>query len=146
MSVTGVSLRGCSPCFRWMNTGMHEAAGSILSKFIGREGIFYHSWPILGILGIGAVAKTYWRLVSELPTRTRRLLILSAFILVGGAIGVEVVQGYYAYQYGLANAGYELIAYLEELMELSGMALFLYTFISQLEIELAGKDLVLSIK
>jgi hypothetical protein len=125
---------------------LHEAAGAILRDFFDLTGVFYYAWPILGAIGIGFVTIFYWRFVAALPLRTRQLFILSTLVIVGGAMGVEIIQGYYTYLQGPANLGYELIAYLEESLELSGMALFIYTFVSHLEIVLAGQSISLFVK
>jgi hypothetical protein len=124
----------------------HETAGGLMTTLLGLNKAFSFSWLILGAIGITLVGIIYWPFVGALPPRTRQLFILSAIVIVGGAMGVELVQRYYQLVYGQANWGYEFIAYLEEALELSGMGLFFYTFVSQLEIVLVNSKATIVIK
>jgi hypothetical protein len=110
--------------------GFHEAAGGIFGDLIKLRG--FYAWPILGVIGIGSLIVIYWRLVAALPLHIRRLFALAAVVLVGGAVGFEVIQGFFRTMFGDASGVVELITYIEEGLEFSGMVIFFYTFVAYL--------------
>jgi hypothetical protein len=124
--------------------GIHEAAGGMFGGLINLRGSY--AWPILGAIGIGSLVIIYWRFVAALPVRIRWLCVWAAAVLVGGAMGVEVIQGLYKTMFGAASGWVELISYVEEGLELSGMVLFFYAFIIYLETILAGEGILFSFK
>jgi hypothetical protein len=125
---------------------IRETVGTLLGTFFRLTDIFYFSWPVLGLLGVTVISIVYWRFVAELPPRTRQLFILSVIVIVSGAMGVEIVRHYYKLIYGQANWGYEFIEYVEKALELSGMGLFFYTFVLQLETILVNNRVTIFIK
>ncbi len=78
----------------------------------------------MAILAVLAVIyfKFWWRL----PSRTRTLFLVSAAIYVGGAIGVEMLGGWYFAQYFI-DYTYSMLVLVEETMEIIGSSLFIYT-------------------
>jgi hypothetical protein len=121
---------------------IHENAGVYLGQYINLPG---KSWLVLGVVVVGLVAVLYWRFVGVLPPQTRTLLFLSAAVYLTGAMGFEVVETYYTGAYGLANAGYELLTYLEETLEMIGVALLFYTLVFYLEHYLGRGTITMSV-
>ena len=86
--------------------------------------IFYFTWVIPAILLIVLLALVYLKFIIDLPGKTRWSFLLSAAIYLGGAVGAELVGGYYAGKFGTDNLGFSLMASGEEILEMSGVILF----------------------
>jgi hypothetical protein len=54
---------------------------------------------------------------------------LAAVLYIGGAVGFELVGGYYAELHGEKNLTFNLIATVEETLEMTGIVLFNYALL-----------------
>jgi hypothetical protein len=122
----------------------HELLGPHSNSHMQPDGllyyVMYYGWVIpYGLLAI-AVAATYLRFLMHLPTRIRRLMILSALIYIGGAAGLEMYGGYLEARGAIlearfgpdrvrANLPYLTEVFFEEGMEMFGITLFIYTLL-----------------
>ena len=96
------------------------------------RGPLYFAWviPAMGFLAFMAFA--YFRFVFDLPPRSRWLFVIAGAVYVGGAVGMEMVGSTYAAAYGY-DFMYGALATFEEVLEMSGMVLFLYGLMDHLE-------------
>jgi hypothetical protein len=83
----------------------------------------------------------YIPFLVHLPASTRRRFITAAVVYVGGALGVEAVSGWRAERMGMNNMTHSLIATVEEVMEMSGVAMFIVGLIRHLAEERAVIEL-----
>lgn len=83
----------------------------------------------------------YLRFVFHLRAAYRLLLLVSAGMYLGGAIGMEIIGRGYARDHGIDNFPYEMLANVEELLEMLGIVLFIYALQSYLS-RMAAGDLV----
>lgn len=125
---------------------VHEALGGYLHNWFDLGGIFNYSWPILGIVFIGCLSVAYFRFFLDLPPRFRNLLIVAAVIYVSGAMGMEVLEGYYAYLYGPEHLAFEVMIYIEEVMEMAGVAIFIVALYWHLRYWLKDRPLELTLQ
>jgi hypothetical protein len=117
--------------------GIHEEALDFLIPLLGVENIlirllgieFLHFWVVPASFIMLALLGMYWRFLRDLPSGARRLVLLSAAIYLGGALGIETIGGLYATQFGKDNLKYQLIANAEELAEMLGMVVFAGTLL-----------------
>jgi hypothetical protein len=110
---------------------LHELTIDPLRSLLQGSGLFYFTWVVLGALFFLIFAISYFKFLYSLPPKTRILLMLSAGIFVTGAIGVEMIGGWYAEIFGLqADLIYALIATTEEALEMLGVLTLLYTLLS----------------
>lgn len=65
----------------------------------------------------------------RLPARTAFLFVVSGAVYVGGAIGFELIGGYYAKANGVENLTYSMISTVEESLEMSGVIVFIYALL-----------------
>ena len=109
---------------------IHERFNTLsrLGGPLGSPGIFYYSWVLVAFPLLGILALFYSRFLLHLPARTRTLFLLSAFLYVGGAVGMEMVGGLTILADGW-NVRYELATVVEEMLELSGVSLFIYALL-----------------
>jgi hypothetical protein len=80
--------------------------------------------PALAVTSIAALA--FLRFLAALPQDTRRWFLIAAALLVGGAVGVEIVNGWISYLSDHETALYVLTSSTEETMEVMGEITFLY--------------------
>lgn len=126
---------------------IHEQANAI-RDVIGAGGVLYYPWVLFGGALVLILAITYFGFLRALPSRTRSLFILAAVLFVGGALGLELSQAYYADSLGdqyTSWSGRVLLTHLEETMELAGVVVFIYAlldyvrrYIGPLRLDLAG--------
>lgn len=95
-------------------------------------GVFHYSWVIPGFIFVALVGLTYLRFVICLDEEIRRLFILAATLYLGGALGTEMVRGWYASNFGVMSLAYPLITALEESLEMLGLGVFVRALLTQL--------------
>lgn len=71
-----------------------------------------------------------FKFLKQLPRKTSFLFILSGFIFLFGAIGIEIIGGRYVEFYGDQTSFYSFIFTIEEVLEMSGIATFIYSILS----------------
>lgn len=87
--------------------------------------IFYYAWVLVGLAFVVLLGLFFMRFLLALPKTTRNIFILSGGLFVGGAVGMEMISGYYAYEYSTRNLTYSLLANIEETLEMFGLTLFI---------------------
>ncbi len=115
---------------------IHEKFNKITQKVSGNTtGIFYLAWVIpFGVLVL-VFAVSYLQFWWRLPGRFRRLFAVSGLTYVGGALGVEIVEGLYMQQYG-QDLFFQLLITLEETMEMLGIIVFIFALLDYIYTQL----------
>ena len=109
---------------------LHELTITPLREALGiSAGWLYFAWVIPAATAVIIVALVYRPFLRALPAPTRRGLIAGALLLVGGALGVETVGGWYRSTRG-DDFTYALITALEEVLEMEGAVVLLATLIA----------------
>lgn len=111
---------------------VHEGLATPVRNLLNTGGIFYYAWVIPAILFLTAFAAIYLRFVLNLPEPFRRLFVLAALLYVGGALGMEMVGSWLADTRGVETLTYQTVATIEEIGEMSGIAVFLYGLLNYL--------------
>ena len=76
------------------------------------------------------------RFIFSLPPQTRNLMILSAVIFVGSAMGVEIVHDFLkVINGGIENMYLEFLICLEEIGEMTGTIIFIYTLLTYIAVK-----------
>lgn len=100
-------------------------------------GFLYNAWIIPAALIVLIIGLMYLRFILHLPRNTQRLFLIAGFLYIGAVFGAEAIGGYYYsetvrpqdIQYDVA---YLLITNMEELLEMSGLTIFLYGLIQHI--------------
>ena len=109
---------------------VHERVNMFLDDHFQTTGFFYYDWVIPGSLFVIAVGLAYSRFLQHLPRPTRRQFLLAGALYVGGALGMEMVSGFYIDSYGLDNrAVLAVLNGIEEAAEMFGLVAFLYALL-----------------
>lgn len=104
---------------------LHERLIRPLQETFGFSGLLTNAWvlvalPLVAILGLVLIP-----FLRNLPAHTRNLFMLSGAIYVGGAAGVELISGLMKSQYGMDDIRFAFSTFVEETLELGGLALFM---------------------
>ncbi|BAN01751.1 hypothetical protein YM304_14370 [Ilumatobacter coccineus YM16-304] len=99
-----------------------------------RTGVLYYQWVVVGIAFVIAVGLVYLPFLARLDRRSRNLFVLSGALYVGGAVLMEMVNAAVgsATEDGERGLQYALQTGVEELFEMVGAAVFLYSVLDVL--------------
>jgi hypothetical protein len=109
--------------------GLHEKVSALLAAHEENHGFFYFAWAApFGLVSLcGLVA--FIPFIRSFPPRLAVLMVLSAVFFLGGAVGMEMIDGRFAESLGFESVTYRLLSNLEEGLELSGTLLFVYVML-----------------
>ena len=110
---------------------IHEIFIGITKRTFNLSGYFNYAWVVPYGLGVLVLAGLYIPFLRSLPRHTLLLFLVSGVVFVAGAIGLEMIGGNAHESQGAAGL-YAVIYTLEELLEMLGMALFLYALLDYL--------------
>lgn len=110
--------------------GLHERLTAPMRELLGSEeplGLLYYAWVVPGAVLVLGVALVFAGFLLRLPPDTRRGMLLSGGVFVGGALGMELLGGRFVEAEGSRSVGLLVASTLEEGMELFGIALLVRT-------------------
>lgn len=116
-------------------TQIHEFLSLVVKTFSGKEerpDFLRHAWIIPYMLLVAAVVLYFFRFVLQLPPRTRKLFFVSAFLYVGSAMGMEMLEGMEETRQGKNTLVLLGMQTFEETMEMVAIILFNHTLIGYL--------------
>lgn len=116
---------------------VHELMIEPIQELLKPSGILHFAWVIPGMLFVGALGLLFIRFLVSLRGRFRNKFLSSALLYLGGALGIEMIGGYIGYSSGTENFLYAMVANLEELLEMLGIAYFIYSLLLYTREELA---------
>jgi hypothetical protein len=115
---------------------------------VKQMGVLYlYGWVVPGILIVLAAGFFFLRFWLRLPEKTRLFIAIAAVLYVGGAIGMEMAAGSYLAQTGKTDITYNILATIEEALEMGGIILFIHTLMAyimgiygEVRIQLGGAE------
>jgi hypothetical protein len=113
----------------------HEILMVPMDRLVKAEGVFYFTWVIPGIAIVIALGLAYLRFLWNLDSTTRYRFIAAACLFVGGALGMEMVDGAILDHFGEQHIAYMLATTVEETGEMLGLVVFIWSLISHLTTE-----------
>ena len=113
----------------------HELLTSPLRYLLHTSKFFYFAWVIPGLAFVLTIAIIFWRFLTHLPMRTRRLFVVAGIVYIAGVIGTELVAGWYVELYTRNNLTYSFLAMLEETLEIIGVIVFIYALLDYMTVE-----------
>ena len=120
---------------------IHEITIKPLRLFFGAGGFFYFSWVILAIPILLLLALLYFRFVFSLPNNTRNEFILAGSIYILGALGMEMIGGYFLKTKVGGLDVYPFCVTIEEFLENVGIVIFIYSLTSYIKSQLETKEI-----
>ena len=122
---------------------IHEKIGRWVNKSIETTGIFHYAWVIPYGICLLILSIACFKPLMQLPKETLRNFIISGVIFVSGALGLEMLAGWYIENVADWYISNELITgkilhrsipvfimyTLEELLEMLGVTYFIYSIL-----------------
>lgn len=110
--------------------GVHELVSGVTRRAIGGEGVLLYAWVLPGGLFALTVGAVYFRFLLALPGRTRAWLVAAAACYLGGALGLEMVTGWYVSAFETKRSlAYVGLTHAEELLEMVGVVALVYALL-----------------
>lgn len=110
----------------------HERLTDPVREALGLSGVLYFAWVVPAIIVLVILMTVFLRFILRMESRTRFLFLLAAILYVGGALGMELVGGYFAEAGGYDNAMYVAASTVEESAEIAGILVLMYALFRQL--------------
>ena len=126
--------------------GIHEIFIPIVRRLVKVEGIFYFAWVIPAFFVVAVFLIAFRKFVFSLPAPTKFLFIASGTVYIFGALGLELVGGYLADNYGFNTVGYTVASTIEELLEMFGIVIFTHALLSYIQAFLSELKIAFSFK
>jgi hypothetical protein len=108
---------------------IHEKISEMLESRIDNTGLLHFAWAapagVISLLGLIA----FIPFIRSFPPRLAVLLLLSAAVFLGGAVGLEMVNGSIAEVEG-ASLRYRMLTNVEEGLEVAGVMMLIYALLS----------------
>lgn len=120
---------------------IHEKSMALFSKFNFGDFIYF-TWTIIVTPLLFIFILIYMKFFIDLPKNSRFLFFISGIIYVGGVLGMELIDGFY-YSINGGNLIYALLTMLEEMLEMLGIAFFIYSLLTY--IRLYAKEVTINI-
>ncbi|NBD14821.1 MAG: hypothetical protein GVY04_01355 [Cyanobacteria bacterium] len=110
---------------------VHEELISPMRTLLGNDnlGIFYFAWVIPYFFLVSIVALILLKFWLRLPEQTKIAFLIAASIYLCGAMGIELIGGYFAETYGMTNLTYQIIVTIEESLEIIGVIVFIWALL-----------------
>lgn len=113
---------------------IHEITIEPLQSLFNATGIFYFAWVIIALPLMLIFLIMYLKFMIHLPQPICRLFILSGALYVTGALGLELVEGYFWSQESLRwGVIVPLLTTVEEFLEMVGIVIFIFALISYIK-------------
>ena len=123
---------GLSIIFAYISIDEFVTLHEEMNAWFNLSGALYFGWVIPASILVSFFVLAYWRFLAHLPRITRVRFIRAGAVFVGGAMGVELILGYWTDLNGSRNLGYAVIDWVEETMEMAGAGLFLSALVAVL--------------
>ena len=108
---------------------LHELSIRPLREHFHASGFLYYPWIVPAGICASTLVIGYSGFLTALQGRTRWLFLTAGAIYVLGALGVEALSGRQASLHGEQTGLYHLIVTFEELLEMTGVAVFIYALL-----------------
>lgn len=115
---------------------LHERVGGPIREALGTSGLLFFAWVIPYGIALVVFVIVYSRFLLRLPRRIGVLFGLSGGVYVAGAIGFEMLGGRHYSLYGRDDLGYAVLYTCEDLLEMLGVAIFIYALLLYIADEL----------
>ena len=111
---------------------LHERIGSALRSLLDTSGVLYYVWVVPALVFAAVVAAVQVGWLRRLPSATRRLVVLAGAVYVLGAAGFELLAAAGDEANGTATLTSVSLSAVEELLEMSGVSLFVVAILGHL--------------
>jgi hypothetical protein len=111
---------------------IHELLIPILRGSMNTKGLLYFPWVIPAFFLLIIFLIVFRKFILALPNKSKIQFILAGIVYVFGALGMELIGGYIADNYGY-NMMYGIASTIEELSEMFGVVIFINALLNYLQ-------------
>jgi hypothetical protein len=122
---------------------IHEILIPVLRGAMNTKGLLYFPWVIPAFFLLIIFLIVFRKFILALPNKTKTQFILAGTVYVFGALGMELIGGYIADKYGYTTI-FGLASTIEELLEMSGVVIFINALLNYLQSQTPGLNFALS--
>jgi hypothetical protein len=117
---------------------LHERMTVLFRELLDIRGglLFHYTWVVPGAAVVALLVAAFIPFLRHLPRTTRHGLGGAAILFITGAIGVELLGGFFAADEGKLNMGFVLIVTVEEALEMVGLAVLTATLLAYIPVGL----------
>jgi hypothetical protein len=115
---------------------IHEMLNKLGWWITGRRtgGMFHYGWVMFGMAMATVVTLSYFKFLFHLPGYTRIQFITAAMTFLGGALGVEILEGLYSASHGGENSfQFSMIVTVEEGLEMAGVIILINALLAYIQ-------------
>jgi len=123
---------------------LHEQITIPVRQALDTTGILYFAWVIPYCIFLIVFVLIYSRFLLSLPKNIMLLFFQSGMIYVTGAVGFELLGGKQYELHGANNIQFAIYYTCEELLEMSGISLFIYALLTYIRQEFIQLNIVLT--
>ncbi|GAB4524859.1 MAG: hypothetical protein Tsb0014_03640 [Pleurocapsa sp.] len=125
---------------------IHELLIPVLRGALNTKGALFFPWVIPAFIFLIIFLIIFKNFIYNLPPKIRTLFIVAGAIYVGGALGMEMVGGYFADVMGFNTKAYWIASTVEELMEMLGIVIFVHGLLCYIKSYSTNLSFSLSLK
>ena len=114
---------------------IHERFSLPVGTTLEPTGLLYFSWVVPYGLAVLVCLIAFSRFLLRLPKEAMRRFMASGAIYVTGAIGFEMLSARHKESYGSKNVVFAMFYTCEELLEMLGVAFFVYALLAYISSE-----------
>ncbi|MGH9892862.1 MAG: hypothetical protein ACREA0_12905 [bacterium] len=116
---------------------LHEQTSDLLRGPLDiAGGPLWFAWVVPAVALVAAFVIAFLRFIRHLPRLMRRRLLTAGLLFVGGAIGLEMVGGWWYAIHGELNPTYVVITTVEETLEMLGLSVLVYALLAYIPVGL----------
>lgn len=112
---------------------IHESIMDVIKIFYTGSGVFYFVWVIPAIIAVIILFFLLYKFFSLLPKTFKKQILTGISIYLAGAIGMEMVGGFFVSNFGDGSIIYPLIIVVEESLEIIGSIVIFMAGINNLK-------------
>jgi hypothetical protein len=124
---------------------IHEILIPVLRGAMNTKGLLYFPWVIPAFFLLIIFLVVFRKFIFALPRKVKAQFILAGTVYVLGALGMELIGGYIADKYGYTTI-FGLAATVEELLEMSGVVIFINALLNYLQSQASELNFALSFR
>jgi general stress protein CsbA len=105
----------------------HERLTKPVRMILGSEhlGYFHFAWVIPAGILVLFLGLFFLRFLLNLPVKTRFAFFMAAILYVGGAVGIEIIEGFLLKLTRMGDLAYSMMSAFEEGLEMAGIIFFI---------------------
>lgn len=107
---------------------LHEAANTLLSQLW--SSYLQIGWIIPGVISVFVAGLWFAPFLLNLPSKTKWLFIIAAFVYLSGALGLEVIDNFLMSEMDVQAAPMLISNHFQDLLEMVGSSIFIYALLS----------------